>query len=128
MHLLSKQYLNFKQKFLLCLFKISFVQNCRSFRLLIKINHVYRSYFADEGIKYNIGRVPIGGTDFSTRKYTYADDKGIPDLNNFDLAIEDSEYKVLLQYLLLILSFHIPSPVVPLITWPSNIDTSDNII
>lgn len=53
-----------------------------------------RSYFADDGIKYNIGRVPIGGTDFSTRKYTYADDKGVPDLNNFDLATEDTEYKV----------------------------------
>lgn len=54
----------------------------------------HRSYFADDGIKYNIGRVPIGGTDFSTRKYTYADSKGIPDLNNFDLAPEDAEYKV----------------------------------
>lgn len=55
---------------------------------------LHRSYFADDGIKYNLGRVPIGGSDFSTRKYTYADDKGVPDLNNFDLAAEDMEYKV----------------------------------
>lgn len=56
--------------------------------------NLLKSYFADDGIKYNIGRVPIGGTDFSTRKYTYADSKGIPDLNNFDLAPEDVEYKI----------------------------------
>ncbi|XP_060866728.1 lysosomal acid glucosylceramidase-like [Metopolophium dirhodum] len=56
--------------------------------------NLLKSYFADDGIKYNIGRVPIGGTDFSTRKYTYADSKGIPDLNNFDLAPEDAEYKI----------------------------------
>lgn len=55
---------------------------------------VYRSYFSDDGIKYNIGRVPIGGTDFSTRKYTYADTKGVPDLSNFALATEDMELKV----------------------------------
>jgi glucosylceramidase len=55
---------------------------------------MFRSYFSDDGIKYNIGRVPIGGTDFSTRKYTYADTKGVPDLSNFDLAPEDIELKV----------------------------------
>lgn len=68
----------------------------RSYRkIIISLSHpVHRSYFSDDGIKYNIGRVPIGGSDFSTRKYTYADDKGVPDLNNFDLAAEDSEYKV----------------------------------
>ncbi|VVC33980.1 Glycosyl hydrolase family 30, TIM-barrel domain,Glycoside hydrolase family 30,Glycosyl hydrolase [Cinara cedri] len=55
--------------------------------------NLIKSYFADDGIKYNIGRVPIGGTDFSTRKYTYAD-SGAPDLKDFGLAIEDEKYKI----------------------------------
>lgn len=40
-------------------------------------------------------RVPIGGTDFSVRKYTYDDGKKDPKLARFSLATEDLEYKVL---------------------------------
>lgn len=28
-------------------------------------------YFGDEGIRYNIGRIPMAGCDFSTYSYTY---------------------------------------------------------
>ncbi|XP_050542141.1 lysosomal acid glucosylceramidase-like isoform X2 [Daktulosphaira vitifoliae] len=56
--------------------------------------NLLRSYFGDDGIKYNIGRVPIGGSDFSTRAYTYADEKGSSDLANFSLQTEDLEFKI----------------------------------
>ncbi|XP_076260698.1 putative glucosylceramidase 3 [Rhynchophorus ferrugineus] len=48
------------------------------------------SYFGQNGIQYNLGRVPIGGTDFSTRPYTYSDD----DLDTFELQSEDYSYKI----------------------------------
>jgi glucosylceramidase len=54
-----------------------------------------RSYFADDGIEYSLCRVPIGGTDFSTRGYSYDDGDVDEDLVNFALADEDHQYKVL---------------------------------
>lgn len=53
------------------------------------------SYFGETGLKYNIGRVPIGGTDFSTRAYSY-DDTEVTDyeLKHWALATEDLEYKI----------------------------------
>ena len=58
-----------------------------------------RSYFAPEGNRYNLGRVPIGGTDFSTRPYTYDDRGKEPDVNltHFALQPEDYKYKVKLK-------------------------------
>ncbi|CAL4125526.1 unnamed protein product, partial [Meganyctiphanes norvegica] len=56
-----------------------------------------RSYYSSEGLEYNLGRVPIGGTDFSTRPYTYDDltnNKTDKSLNNFSLANEDYQYKI----------------------------------
>nr|XP_015837066.1 PREDICTED: glucosylceramidase-like [Tribolium castaneum] len=53
-----------------------------------------QSYFADDGIEYSLCRIPIGGTDFSTRAYTYDDGEEDPDLNNFALAEEDFKYKI----------------------------------
>lgn len=52
------------------------------------------SYFGDSGISYSVCRVPIGGTDFSTRKYSYDDVDGDTNLQHFSLQIEDLEYKV----------------------------------
>lgn len=52
------------------------------------------SYFSDDGIEYSMCRIPIGGTDFSTRAYSYDDGKEDPDLNNFALTDEDFKYKV----------------------------------
>ncbi|XP_022911938.2 lysosomal acid glucosylceramidase-like [Onthophagus taurus] len=58
-------------------------------------NHLMRSYFSKEGIEYSVGRVPIGGTDFSTRGYTYLDTpEPDMDLVNFALAEEDGLYKI----------------------------------
>ncbi|XP_054279021.1 lysosomal acid glucosylceramidase-like [Macrosteles quadrilineatus] len=55
-----------------------------------------RSYFSDEGIEYNLCRVPVSGTDFSTHPYSYDDNNGLPDplLKNFSLAKEDLKYKI----------------------------------
>ncbi|XP_015523845.1 lysosomal acid glucosylceramidase [Neodiprion lecontei] len=52
------------------------------------------SYFSSEGNAYNLGRVPIAGTDFSTRLYTYDDYSGDLLLKNFSLADEDLYYKI----------------------------------
>lgn len=54
-----------------------------------------RSYFSKDGIEYNIGRVPIGGTDYSTSPYTYDDGDPDPNLNHFNLTKEDTNLKVI---------------------------------
>ncbi|KAK9892232.1 hypothetical protein WA026_019033 [Henosepilachna vigintioctopunctata] len=53
-----------------------------------------RSYFAEDGSRYNLGRVPMGGTDFSTHSYSYDDGDVDEDLRNFALAPEDFQYKI----------------------------------
>ncbi|CAH1101247.1 unnamed protein product [Psylliodes chrysocephalus] len=60
-------------------------------------NKIISAYFSDDGLEYSVGRVPIGGTDFSLKGYSYCDtpnDKPDPDLENFKLQPEDFEYKI----------------------------------
>lgn len=52
------------------------------------------SYFTKDGCRYNLGRVPIAGTDFSTRFYTYDDVENDEKLESFSLAPEDIDYKI----------------------------------
>lgn len=53
------------------------------------------NYYSTNGIEYTIGRVPVGGCDFSTRPYTYNDNQdGDFNLDHFALADEDMKYKV----------------------------------
>ncbi|XP_037093999.1 lysosomal acid glucosylceramidase-like [Pollicipes pollicipes] len=52
------------------------------------------SYFAPDGLRYTIGRIPIGGCDFSTRPYTYDDVPGDDELENFALTEEDTLLKI----------------------------------
>lgn len=52
------------------------------------------SYFGDSGLQYNFGRVPIAGSDFSTRKYSYAETKDDFQLGSWALAPEDTEFKI----------------------------------
>ena len=54
----------------------------------------YQSYFSEKGIKYNLCRVPIGGTDFSERPYAYNEMEGDEKLENFELTEEDFSFKV----------------------------------
>ncbi|KAJ8683345.1 hypothetical protein QAD02_019137 [Eretmocerus hayati] len=56
--------------------------------------NLMRSYFSKDGSKYNLGRIPIGGTDFSTKGYTYDDHDGDHKLEHFALANEDFQYKI----------------------------------
>ncbi|XP_060535919.1 lysosomal acid glucosylceramidase-like [Cylas formicarius] len=51
------------------------------------------SYFGKDGVQYSMGRVPIGGTDFSTRGYTYCDTQD-ETLESFALQEEDIKYKI----------------------------------
>ncbi|XP_015795452.1 glucosylceramidase [Tetranychus urticae] len=56
---------------------------------------IMSNYFSKNGLDYSVTRVPIGGTDFSTRIYTYADDQ--PDdfeLEHFALEPEDKLLKI----------------------------------
>ncbi|CAG9559362.1 unnamed protein product [Danaus chrysippus] len=53
-----------------------------------------KSYFGGNGIEYNMIRLPIASTDFSTRIYSYDDYRNDTDLDNFKLAKEDYEYKI----------------------------------
>ncbi|CAG9854468.1 unnamed protein product [Phyllotreta striolata] len=62
-------------------------------------NDLMRAYFSEDGLEYKLGRVPIGGADFSTRKYTYdeTEDNSVCDdplLTRFSLAEEDYKYKI----------------------------------
>ncbi|NXS65752.1 GLCM Glucosylceramidase, partial [Pandion haliaetus] len=57
-------------------------------------NHLLRSYFSEEGIEYNLVRVPMASTDFSVRLYTYADTEGDFELKHFNLTEEDMQMKV----------------------------------
>nr|AYV89265.1 glucosylceramidase 4 [Tetranychus evansi] len=52
-------------------------------------------YFGKDGAEYNIGRVPIGGADFSDRIYSYDDDvEDDFELKHFALAADDYDYKI----------------------------------
>lgn len=72
----------------ICLTGFNPVSHDRFSRIVIS-----RSYFGFTGIRYTFVRIPIAGTDFSTRPYTYDD---VPDdvtLNHFKLVEEDN-YKI----------------------------------
>lgn len=54
------------------------------------------SYFSDEGIEYNMARVPIGGADFSPSFYSLDDHDGDDmELKYFALNEEDFNHKVI---------------------------------
>lgn len=53
-----------------------------------------KSYFSPDGIEYNLCRIPIAGSDFSTRPYSYDDVEGDVELVHFNLTFEDYDYKL----------------------------------
>ncbi|XP_062821277.1 lysosomal acid glucosylceramidase [Anolis carolinensis] len=58
-------------------------------------DHLLRSYFSEEGIEYNLLRLPMACSDFSTRAYSYADQCANDyDLRCFSLAYEDTELRI----------------------------------
>ncbi|XP_026546559.1 glucosylceramidase [Notechis scutatus] len=56
--------------------------------------NLLRSYFSDEGIEYNIVRMPMASCDFSVRPYTYDDFPYDYELKNFSLVAEDLLMKI----------------------------------
>ena len=53
------------------------------------------SYFGPTGLQYSFGRVPIAGSDFSTRAYSYDDANFIDyELKEWRLASEDLDHKI----------------------------------
>ncbi|CAG2103710.1 unnamed protein product, partial [Medioppia subpectinata] len=56
--------------------------------------NVIKDYFSATGIEYSMGRVPIAGADFSSRPYTYNDQKDDFELKTFQLQKEDFDYKM----------------------------------
>jgi glucosylceramidase len=57
-------------------------------------NALIDSYFSSDGIEYSMGRIPIAGTDYSDRPYSYDDVDGDLNLTHFALQKEDLEWKV----------------------------------
>ncbi|XP_023311387.1 putative glucosylceramidase 3 isoform X3 [Anoplophora glabripennis] len=55
--------------------------------------NLIESYFGSSGIAYSLCRVPIGGTDFSTRGYSYDDVEGDDTLEHFALQDDDFDFK-----------------------------------
>ena len=63
------------------------------------------SYFSENGIQYNMARVPIASTDYSFRDYSYDDTKDNKDdmnLEHFALQDEDFKYKVRIKIHLIV--------------------------
>ncbi|XP_046999707.1 lysosomal acid glucosylceramidase-like isoform X2 [Schistocerca americana] len=56
--------------------------------------NLMRSYFSTSGIELNMGRVPIGGCDFSTHAYSYDDYENDTSLSHFNLTDEDYNIKI----------------------------------
>jgi glucosylceramidase len=57
-------------------------------------NSIIESYFSKDGIEYTMARIPIAGTDYSPRPYSYDDVDGDLNLTHFALQKEDLELKV----------------------------------
>ena len=57
--------------------------------------HLLQSYWGESGLRYSIGRIPIGSTDFSTSVYSYNDERwasaGVEDVNLTHFSVEVDE-------------------------------------
>ncbi|KAM8794321.1 lysosomal acid glucosylceramidase-like [Eudromia elegans] len=55
--------------------------------------HLLRSYFSEEGLEYNLIRIPMASCDFSLHAYTYDDVPFDYELAHFGLRDEDTKLK-----------------------------------
>lgn len=53
--------------------------------------NLVRDYFGQDGLMYTMGRVPVGGSDFSTHAYSYDDTPNDESLSKF--ALQDGDLK-----------------------------------
>mmetsp|Transcript_38666 Transcript_38666/g.61275 ORF Transcript_38666/g.61275 Transcript_38666/m.61275 type:complete len:529 (-) Transcript_38666:63-1649(-) len=49
---------------------------------------IINSYYADDGIQYTVGRLPMAGCDFSTYPYSYCDTDGDFNLTTFSVDVD----------------------------------------
>ncbi|KAK4807564.1 hypothetical protein QYF61_003353 [Mycteria americana] len=56
-------------------------------------DHLLRSYFSEEGLEYNLVRLPMASCDFSLHAYTYDDVPFDYELTHFSLRDEDTKLK-----------------------------------
>ncbi|NXT87507.1 GLCM Glucosylceramidase, partial [Anhinga rufa] len=56
-------------------------------------DHLLRSYFSEEGLEYNLVRLPMASCDFSLHAYTYDDVPFDYELTHFSLRDEDVKLK-----------------------------------
>ena len=56
---------------------------------------IIRGYFSENGLEYTMGRIPIAGSDFSIRPYSYDDVEGDLNLTHWALAEDDLKFKVI---------------------------------
>ncbi|NXR89487.1 GLCM Glucosylceramidase, partial [Hypocryptadius cinnamomeus] len=56
-------------------------------------DHLLRSYFSEEGLEYNLIRLPMASCDFSLHAYTYDDVPYDYELTHFALRDEDTKLK-----------------------------------
>ncbi|NXE30001.1 GLCM Glucosylceramidase, partial [Ardeotis kori] len=56
-------------------------------------DHLLRSYFSEEGLEYNLVRLPMASCDFSLHAYTYDDIPFDYELAHFRLRDEDTKLK-----------------------------------
>ncbi|KAI8045127.1 hypothetical protein M5D96_001306 [Drosophila gunungcola] len=47
-------------------------------------DHLYKSYYAEQGLGFNLMRVPIGGCDFDLEPWSYAEEEGNTLLSDMD--------------------------------------------
>src|SRR5699024_9698238 len=57
-------------------------------------NRLIKDFFAPDGIEYRMGRVTVGGSDYSTREYSLDDHPKDESLSTFALQNEDFHYKI----------------------------------
>src|SRR5699024_10153003 len=56
--------------------------------------NLIKDYYGSDGLMYTMGRIPVGGTDFSVRPYTYDDVPNDESLSKFALQPADLIRKI----------------------------------
>ena len=56
-------------------------------------DQVLDMYFSDNGLRYNMARLPVGSCDFSLENYNYANTSG--DKNLTDFSIDHDKYRII---------------------------------
>ncbi|XP_068024984.1 lysosomal acid glucosylceramidase [Melanerpes formicivorus] len=91
-------------------------------------DHLLRSYFSEEGLEYNLVRLPMASCDFSLHAYTYDDVPYDYELRHFRLRDEDTKLKIPLLHRALAMSKQPVSLVASPWTSPAWMKTSESYV